>query len=174
MGEDGCADIGFLRIYFCVLLLWFHALSFVGLKTNNQHLIHIKNVASSIANLDFCKNVLKSNDELGNLSQTVNQLSANLSHNITELKKSNEKLALEIAKQKELEEMRKLFVAGVSHELKTPLSVIKGYTEGVIDGAEKGEIKKDYIYIIQDETEKMNQSFPICWIWLKWNRVNIN
>lgn len=158
VGEAVAVIRDYYLIYFCAAIVVTLALSFWVSKQITRPLIHINNVASSIANLNFSQEcTIKSNDELGNLSQTVNQLSANLSHNITELKKSNEKLALEIAKQKELEEMRKLFVAGVSHELKTPLSVIKGYTEGVIDGAEKGEIKKDYIYIIQDETEKMNQ-----------------
>ncbi len=145
-------------LYFLGAFVVILVLAFVFSRQVARPLIHLDRVAASIANLDFSQEcTLKSNDELGNLARTLNRLSANLSKTIADLKESNEKLAQEIARQKELEEMRTLFVAGVSHELKTPISVIRGYSEGVIDGMAKGEIKREYIQIIQDETEKMNQ-----------------
>jgi len=145
-------------LYFLGAFVVILVLAFVFSRQVARPLLHLDRVAASIANLDFSQEcTLKSNDELGNLARTINRLSANLSKTIADLKESNEKLAQEIARQKELEEMRTLFVAGVSHELKTPISVIRGYTEGVIDGMAKGEIKQEYIQIIQDETEKMNQ-----------------
>jgi signal transduction histidine kinase len=91
------------------------------------------------------------------LKVTINNLSNNLSRKIVDLNDANCKLEAEIRKQKEAEEMRKLFVAGVSHELKTPISIIRGYMEGILDGFENGNINMEYAYIIQEETERMSQ-----------------
>ncbi|HSH25115.1 MAG TPA: ATP-binding protein [Massilibacterium sp.] len=63
-------------------------------------------------------------------------------HDITELKK--------------LEQMRKDFVANVSHELKTPITSIKGFAETLLDGAmEQKELREQFLTIILEESERM-------------------
>ncbi|WP_044894531.1 two-component system histidine kinase PnpS [Bacillus alveayuensis] len=63
-------------------------------------------------------------------------------HDITELKK--------------LEQMRKDFVANVSHELKTPITSIKGFTETLLDGAMKDEAMLEYfLSIILKESDRL-------------------
>ncbi|OIJ10963.1 PAS domain-containing sensor histidine kinase [Anaerobacillus arseniciselenatis] len=63
-------------------------------------------------------------------------------HDITELKK--------------LEQMRKDFVANVSHELKTPITSVKGFTETLLDGAAEDEaLRKQFLNIIWDESERL-------------------
>ena len=52
--------------------------------------------------------------------------------------------------------MRKDFVASVSHDLKTPLGIIRGYAEGLKDGIVTGEQSIIYINTIIEETEKMD------------------
>ncbi|MBA9025857.1 two-component system histidine kinase PnpS [Peribacillus huizhouensis] len=65
-------------------------------------------------------------------------------HDITELKK--------------LEQMRKDFVANVSHELKTPITSIKGFSETLLDGALKDEqALYDFLKIILSESDRLQE-----------------
>ena len=58
---------------------------------------------------------------------------------------------------KRLERIRKDFVANISHEIKTPLTSIKGYIEALIDGAEDDPQKRsEFLYIIQRHTDHLN------------------
>ena len=61
-------------------------------------------------------------------------------------------------KKEQLDLMRQEFVANVSHELKTPISLIQGYAEGLeVDEIVSSKEKRDYyVSVIKDETEKMN------------------
>jgi len=62
----------------------------------------------------------------------------------------------DITEIKKLEQMRKDFVANVSHELKTPLTSIKGFAETLLDGAQEvPEIREQFLRIIHDESERM-------------------
>ena len=57
----------------------------------------------------------------------------------------------DIDKERKLENLRKDFVAGVSHELKTPIGIIEGYAEGIRDGIVSGKDLDLYIETIIDE-----------------------
>lgn len=66
-------------------------------------------------------------------------------------------LIREIQREKELDRMRCEFIANASHELKTPLSIICGYTESLLDNMVSGAEIKEYESIIFDETQKMGK-----------------
>ena len=53
---------------------------------------------------------------------------------ISDLKTANNELQKDIEKKEQMEEMRKEFLANVSHELKTPIALIQGYAEGLMEG----------------------------------------
>ncbi|MBQ6714321.1 MAG: HAMP domain-containing histidine kinase [Clostridia bacterium] len=94
-------------------------------------------------------------DEIADLAVSINTMSDSLSSALKELKSANEKLKSEIETERQLDVMRKAFVANVSHELKTPLAIIKGYAEGLklnVNSASKDE----YCDTIIDETDRMN------------------
>ncbi|SCG84465.1 two-component system, OmpR family, sensor histidine kinase VicK [Proteiniborus sp. DW1] len=62
----------------------------------------------------------------------------------------------DITKQQKLENMRKEFVANVSHELKTPITTIKSYTETLMDGAiDDKEISMNFLSVIDSECDRM-------------------
>lgn len=94
-------------------------------------------------------------EELGN---HINRLSENLERTISELKTANVELQDDIEKKIQIDEMRKEFLSNVSHELKTPLALIRGYAEGlqecINDDAESREF---YCEVIIDEADKMNR-----------------
>lgn len=123
----------------------------------SKPLISINKSAMKMAKLDFSeKCIINRSDEIGNLANTLNFLSFNLQKSLTELKDSNEKLKEDIEKERALEKMRKDFIAGVSHELKTPISLIEGYAEGLKDNIVSEESKDFYIEVIMDEAQKMS------------------
>ena len=63
----------------------------------------------------------------------------------------------DITKQKKLDNMRKEFVANVSHEMRTPLTTIKSYTETLMFGALEDEaVAMDFLNIINTETDRMS------------------
>ena len=63
----------------------------------------------------------------------------------------------DITKQKKLDDMRKEFVANVSHEMRTPLTTIKSYTETLMYGAiDEKDIAMDFLSIINTEADRMS------------------
>jgi two-component system, OmpR family, sensor histidine kinase VanS len=123
----------------------------------SKPLISLNKTASKIAEMDFSSHCpVKSDDELGNLAKTLNFLSQKLDSALKELRNSNARLQEDIEKERHLDRMRKDFVAGVSHELKTPIALISGYAEGLKDDIVDGEARNFYIDVIMDEAHKMS------------------
>ncbi len=100
---------------------------------------------------------VRSNDEIGELGNSMNELSEKLEHSISELKRSNLELEKDIEKKEEIDEMRKEFLSHVSHELKTPIALVQGYAEGLKDNISDAESSEFYCDVIIDEAGKMNE-----------------
>ena len=56
---------------------------------------------------------------------------------------------------RKLEEMRRDFVANVSHELKTPMTTIAGYTDGILDGTIPPDMQNHYLQLVSEETGRL-------------------
>ena len=96
-------------------------------------LIYMNEGAQKMANLDFSENIIvRSNDELEELANSLNEMSSNLQQTMHDLQKANEQLKDDIERERKIETKRREFFATVAHELKTPLTVMKGYIEGMI------------------------------------------
>src|SRR4030042_1675467 len=63
----------------------------------------------------------------------------------------------DITRLKELEKIRKDFVANVSHELRTPLTTIKGYAETLLEGALKEEVASQFIQVINRHADRLTK-----------------
>ncbi|WP_346352886.1 HAMP domain-containing sensor histidine kinase [Azotosporobacter soli] len=122
-------------------------------------LLELDGIAQNMSRLDFSRTCsISTQDELGNLGQSINHLSGQLSQTIYELNEKNEQLTVEIAKEKQLDSLRKTFVSSVSHELKTPIALILGYAEGLKEDIADDAASKDYYAsVIVDEAEKMDR-----------------
>lgn len=140
-------------LLFSFILIIF--LSYFYSMTLMKPIIEINDKAQKMANLDFNEKIeINRYDELGSLSESLNTMSTNLSMSMDKLQGANEQLKQEIEKERRLENLRKEFVSGVSHELKTPLGIIRGFAEGVRDDV--FEDTTYYLDVIIEETEKMD------------------
>ena len=84
-------------------------------------------------------------DELGTLGKSLNRLSRNLSTALSDLQNANRKLEADIEHEKELEQARTNFFSAVSHELKTPVTIIKGQLEGMLLGIGAYKDREKYL-----------------------------
>jgi len=97
----------------------------------------IRNAAKLIAAGDFEKRLdITVKDEIGDLARTFDNMAVAL---------------------KNLEEMRRGFIANVSHELRTPITSIKGFIDGILDGTIPSEKQSYYLQIVKDEVERLNR-----------------
>ncbi|MDT8902554.1 sensor histidine kinase [Anaeroselena agilis] len=117
----------------------------------------LSNVAASISRLDFSQWChIDGDDEVGRLGKSVNNLSSQLSKAIAALNEKNRQLAADVEKERNLDKLRRSFVSNVSHELKTPISLILGYAEGLRENVVRDKADKEYYCaVIADEAEKM-------------------
>lgn len=116
-------------------------------------------ISERMTNLDFdAKYEVKGDNEVDRLGMHMNQMSNKLEHTISELKTANNELKKDIEKKEQIDEMRKEFLANVSHELKTPIALIQGYAEGLKMGINDNDetSKEFYCDVIMDEANKMN------------------
>ena len=79
---------------------------------------------------------LDRSDEIGELAQSFNAMADSLA---------------------ETERQRRDFIANVSHELKTPMTTIAGYTDGILDGTIPPERERHYLQIISDESRRLSR-----------------
>lgn len=118
----------------------------------------LANISNRMANLDFSAHYEPRGDnEIDMLGRHMNVMSNKLEKTISELKTANNDLKRDIEVKNRNEELRKEFLTNMSHELKTPIALIQGYTEGLKDGLhEDAESREFYCDVILDEARRMN------------------
>ncbi|MFS0783703.1 sensor histidine kinase [Bacillus sp. 1P06AnD] len=99
----------------------------------------IQNHAENISTLTFGHVDIQTNDELEELSASINKMSDKLQQAHNELETKNENL--------------RLFIGNITHELKTPLALIKAYSSGIRDGLDDGT----YLQEIDQQSDYMSE-----------------
>lgn len=89
----------------------------------------------------------------GNLEARV-KLDDSYSEEMDELALAFNNMASSLQKS---EYQRQEFVANVSHELKTPMTTISGYIDGILDGTIPPERRDHYLHIVSDETKRLSR-----------------
>ena len=154
----GISQSFLVTISIAILIIGAVAVYFTtGLIT--KPIINLAGISEKVTNLDFTERYTgKQKDEIGVLGESMNLMSEKLEETIRELKEANAKLQEDIDAKVKIDEMRKEFIADVSHELKTPIAIIEGYAEGLVEGiAEDKDTRDYYCNIIMDEAGKMNK-----------------
>ena len=100
--------------------------------------IHLMtNAANAFGKGDFSQRVeVKTNDELSDLADSFNEMAASLEAS---------------------EKVRKNFIANVSHELKTPMTSISGFVEGILDGTIEKDKQNHYLEIVLNEVKRLSR-----------------
>ncbi|ULO09021.1 HAMP domain-containing histidine kinase [Paenibacillus sp. 19GGS1-52] len=124
-------------------------------KIVTRPLISLNKTAERMVHLDFSAQLpIIQNDELGSLSNSLFTMSQNLDVALRELKEANKQLVEDMEHKQRMEIVQQDFFANASHELKTPLSIIKGFAEGLQDRVSAGK-QDHYVKVIIEESGKM-------------------
>lgn len=143
-------------IWFIILVIFIMSIDFLLGKFISEPITSINKSAKSMSQLDFSNPcTVNTNDEFGELSRSLNTMSTNLQQALSDLESANIQLEKDVNKERMLLEQRKELVDTISHEMKTPLGIIRAYTEGLIDEVDE-EKKKNYMNVIIEETDRMN------------------
>lgn len=129
-------------------------------KKFTEPILELNNIAKKMSNLDFSQKyqVTNARDEINNLGRSINTMSDKLERTIKQLRSSNIELERDIEEKSKIDEMRKTFISDVSHELKTPIALIQGYSEGLLENVNSDEeSRKFYAEVILDEATKMDK-----------------
>lgn len=147
----------FLFIIFIPIIIISIFMAIILANKFTTPIIKLTKVSNKISNLDFSEKLdIKTNDEIEILGNSINRLSSKIEMNMHDLKSKNIELEILINNKIKQESLRKEFVSSVSHELKTPITVINGYAHGLKSNIlESEEDKNYYIDVICEESEKM-------------------
>ena len=132
------AFAGLLLMTSCVVLM----ISFMASSiTTMRQIKPIREMAQATrqyaeGDFDIRMNDYGREDEIGELAASFNNMAESL---------------------QQTERQRREFIANISHELKTPMTTIAGYTDGILDGTIPPENEKQYLQIISDESRRLSR-----------------
>ena len=139
----------FLKITPVILLLIF-VISIIAAQIISRIItkpvVNISNISKKLTKLDMtwrCNT--ERTDEIGVLANNLDTMAERLNETINELTIANQQLQEDIEKEKEREKLQTEFFRAVSHELKTPLTILKGELEGMIYEIGKYKDTKKYL-----------------------------
>ncbi len=133
--------------------------SVVSKKFTNR-IFKLNNITKKMSKLDFSERYQETSldDEINTLGKNINTMSDKLEATIGQLRQNNNELEKDIEEKSKIDEMRKQFISDVSHELKTPIALIQGYAEGLLENVNNDEeSRKFYAEVIIDESSKMDK-----------------
>ena len=107
--------------------------SMICTRLFTRRIIGISDISKRMAKLDMTWRCdVDCMDEIGVLGSNMNLMAQNLKQALDDLKTANKRLQADIERERIMEKQRRDFFAMVSHELKTPLTILKGNMEGML------------------------------------------
>lgn len=141
-----------------ILLISAFIASYISKRFTNP-IVELSDITNKMARLDFSQKyrIADTDDEINELGKNINTMSDKLEGTIKQLRENNSELERDIEEKSKIDEMRKQFISDVSHELKTPIALIQGYAEGLLENVNTDdESRKFYAEVILDESNKMD------------------
>ena len=143
----------FLSIIILLIGSW---LIYLAVDRMTKPIRNIQEVADKISRLDFSQNCpARGSDEIARLATSINNMSDELQSNISRLVEANDVLKSDLERQQQTEQMRRQFIANVSHDFKTPLTLMISYAEALSEQAH-GEQAQECCEIIIGEGNKLS------------------
>ncbi len=118
-----------------VLLIFSLLCALVYSRYITRPIVRLSGIAGKMAQLDFqWESGEKRGDEIGRLGRSLDQMARKLSAALTDLEGANRALRGEVERERELDRQRMAFFNAASHELKTPVTILKGQLSGMLEG----------------------------------------
>ena len=132
---------GFIGLFFMTALVVLMISFMASSVTTMRQIQPIREMAAATrqyaeGNFDIRMNDYGRDDEIGELAASFNNMAESL---------------------QQTERQRREFIANISHELKTPMTTIAGYTDGILDGTIPPENERQYLQIISDESRRLSR-----------------
>lgn len=130
----------------CVMLLFSALCAWLYSRWLTRPIVRLSAISQKMAELDFswrCEETRA--DEIGVLGRSLDTLSDNLSTALDNLQSANAALRQDIDRERELERQRLAFFSAASHELKTPVTILKGQLTGMLEGVGDYRDKERYL-----------------------------
>ena len=123
-------------VFVSVVAVFASACGFIAfsiiVKRITKPLGEMSEITKNMSSLDFSQKCEPGNvAEIDLLADSINEMSESLEKSLDDLRQKNEKLQNDIEQEKTIDRLRQVFISGVSHELKTPIAIIQGYSEGL-------------------------------------------
>ena len=125
----------FLPVIFLIIALLSVSSALICSKVIVAPMVKISHISKRMTELDMTWRCdIQSDDEIGVLASSLNTMAARLQSAMEELETANQQLTKDVKRFQRLEEQHRNFFAAVSHELKTPLTILKGQLENMMLG----------------------------------------
>lgn len=164
----------FLPAVLAIIILLSFFSAFICSKVIVAPIAKVSQISKRMTSLDLtwrCE--IDRNDEIGVLAVSLNTMASQLQNAMGELKDANHRLTDDVEKFKALEEQRNIFFAAVSHELKTPLTILKGQIENMILGYGDYQNHEKYLPETLKSAEDMERLIKEIIMISKMQRINL-
>ena len=139
-----------------VLLIFSLLCALVYSRYITRPIVRLSGIAGKMAQLDFqWESGEKRRDEIGRLGHSLDQMARKLSAALTDLEGANRALRGEVERERELDRQRMAFFNAASHELKTPVTILKGQLSGMLEGVGVYQDRDKYLLRSLQTTGRM-------------------
>lgn len=139
-----------------VLLIFSLLCALVYSRYITRPIVRLSGIAGKMAQLDFqWESGEKRRDEIGRLGHSLDQMARKLSAALTDLEGANRALRGEVERERELDRQRTAFFNAASHELKTPVTILKGQLSGMLEGVGVYQDRDKYLLRSLQTTGRM-------------------
>ena len=136
LANQAVEALGRVAPWLALALLAFSLLCAFGYSRYiTRPIVRLNGIAGRMAELDLqwvCGE--RRRDEIGQLGRSLDKMARRLSAALTDLETANQALRGEVARERELDRQRMAFFSAASHELKTPVTILKGQLAGMLEG----------------------------------------
>ena len=158
-GHELTMAFGELLPVLLVIVLVISALgAFICSRILVRPVLEISRISQRMAELDMSWSCdVKSSDELGVLAESLNTMARRLDAAMSSLEDANRQLRADMEQMAAMSKQRRDFFAAASHELKTPITIIKGQIEGMLMGIGRYKDVQGILPETMHEVERMEQ-----------------